>query len=79
MEQQDDNQILCLRCQQEMTIIGTKQFSEGTDWSSWLGQWGKLLNRKEKLDMMGCLNCGKVEFFFKDVLTKTDLKNEKSE
>ena len=60
----------CLRCGGNMTIIGTKKFKEGTDWSSWLGEWGKLLNRQEKLDMLGCMHCGKVEFYFDGVLTK---------
>jgi len=65
----------CLRCGGNMTIVGSKQFDEGTDWSSWLGEWGKLLNRKEKLDMLGCTHCGKVEFYFHGVLTK-NTKNE---
>jgi len=60
----------CLRCGGNMTIVGSKQFDEGTDWSSWLGEWGKLLNRKEKLDTLGCTHCGKVEFYFHGVLTK---------
>ena len=60
----------CLRCGGNMTIIGTKKFDEGTDWSSFLGDWGKLLNKQEKLDMVGCMHCGKVEFFFEGVVTK---------
>lgn len=68
MEKKKYESIECLRCGGNMTIIGTKKFSEGTDWSSWLGEWGKLLNRKEKLDMLGCMHCGKVEFFFDGVL-----------
>ena len=58
----------CLRCGGNMTIIGTKKFDEGMDWSSFLGDWGKLLNRQEKLDMVGCMHCGKVEFYFEGVL-----------
>ncbi len=65
-----ENSLLCLRCGTNMTVVGSKSFDEGTDWSSWLGDWGKFLNRKEKLDMLGCLSCGKVEFYFHEVLTK---------
>lgn len=70
MAQKDKNTLNCLRCGGVMTIVGSKKFDEGTDWSSWLGEWGKLLNRKEKLDMLGCQYCGKVEFYFDGVLTK---------
>ena len=75
MSDKKNTNIDCLRCGGNMTIIGTKKFSEGIDWSTWLGDWGKLLNTQEKLDMLGCLHCGKVEFFFHEVLTKNQ-KNE---
>lgn len=54
----------CLRCVSPLVIVGTKKFDEGTDWTSWLGDWGKLLNRQERLEMLGCTKCGKVEFYF---------------
>jgi len=72
MAQENYSELKCLRCNEGMKVIGTKQFDEGTDWSSWLGDWGKLLNRKEKLDMLGCTNCGKVEFYFQGALTSND-------
>lgn len=67
----EESTINCLRCNSTMTVVGSKSFDEGTDWSTWLGEWGKLLNNKEKLDMLGCSHCGKVEFFFHGVLTKS--------
>ncbi len=62
--------IECLRCGNQMTPIGTKKFDEGMDWSSIFGDWGRFLNRQEKLDMVGCEYCGKVEFFFGGLLKK---------
>ncbi|MEM6377120.1 MAG: hypothetical protein AAF705_02835 [Bacteroidota bacterium] len=76
MPKENEVSLNCLRCGGNMTIVGVKKFDEGTDWSNWLGEWGNLLNRKEKLDMLGCIHCGKVEFYFHGILTKKQTDEE---
>ena len=52
----------CIRCQDKISFIGTKNFHEGTRWGV-LGDLGELFVNKENLDMYACKTCGKVEFF----------------
>ena len=55
----------CIRCQEILTFIGTKNFHEGTRWGV-LGELGEFFVNKENLDMYACKSCGKVEFFIAD-------------
>ena len=68
MSTKNEVKMPCLRCGEDMVFMGTKKFPEGTDWSNWIGEWGTLLNRKESFDVLGCTNCGKIEFFYKNVM-----------
>lgn len=52
----------CIRCQTNLTFIGSKSFHEGTRWGV-LGDLGEFFVNKENLDMFACKSCGKVEFF----------------
>ena len=52
----------CLRCNTQLSFIGTKNFHEGARWGV-LGDIGEFFVNKENLDMYACKSCGKVEFF----------------
>ncbi|PKF59155.1 hypothetical protein CW748_02910 [Alteromonadales bacterium alter-6D02] len=52
----------CLRCQTNLTFIGTKNFHQGARWGI-LGDLGEAFVNKQELDMFACKSCGKVEFF----------------
>lgn len=55
----------CLRCGEEMQLIKREYLQLGkTGWLS--GDWGNLLAGALDVDILGCPNCGKLEFFRAD-------------
>lgn len=54
--------LTCLRCDRELTYVGTKHFHEGKRWGV-LGDLGELFVNKERFDVYCCPRCGRVEFF----------------
>jgi hypothetical protein len=54
--------INCLRCNQELEHLGTKDFHEGTNWGV-LGGLGELFVARDRFDVYACPRCGRVEFF----------------
>ena len=61
-EEKPVKSIACLRCNQELEHIGTKQFHEGTNWGV-LGGLGELFVKRDSFDVYACPRCGRVEFF----------------
>jgi hypothetical protein len=54
----------CLRCEQQLTFVGEKDFLEGSrSWGFILGDLGELFTNQEKIEMYVCEYCGPVEFF----------------
>jgi hypothetical protein len=59
-----DDVLQCLRCENELTYVGEKDFHEGTrSWGFILGDLGELLTNQETIEMYYCRYCGHVEFF----------------
>ncbi len=66
MDDADVQPTLCLRCEAELEFLGTKEFHEGARWG-FLGDLTELFVNRERLDVYGCPNCGRVEFFLDGV------------
>ena len=59
-----DDVLQCLRCKNELSFAGEKDFHEGTRaWGFVLGDVGELFTSQETIEMYYCQYCGHVEFF----------------
>jgi len=59
-----DDALTCIRCQEQLTFAGEKDFHEGTRaWGFILGDLGELFTNQETIEMYVCKSCGGVEFF----------------
>jgi hypothetical protein len=61
-EQKDPILMKCLRCEQPLTFVGTREFHEGPG-GGLFSDLTELFMKKEKFDVYVCRNCGHVEFF----------------
>jgi hypothetical protein len=61
-EQVQKHPLICPRCEQSLSYVGTRAFHEGTNWGV-LGEFGELFVKKDKFDVYCCPRCGRVEFF----------------
>ncbi len=62
MDREEQNPMVCSRCETPLKFAGTKQFHEGQRWGA-LGDFGELFVKKEKFDVYVCPRCGRVELF----------------
>jgi hypothetical protein len=63
----DDDVRRCIRCNEQLTFAGEKDFHEGTRaWGFVLGDLGELFTHQETIEMYVCESCGGVEFFVPD-------------
>ncbi len=65
-EQNDHTSLKCLRCDQPLTFVGTREFHEGPG-GGLFSDLTELFMKKEKFDVYVCQNCGHVEFFVNGV------------
>lgn len=56
------DELRCLRCDQALEFLGTRDFHEGTRWGA-LGEVAELFVNKDRYDAMICRNCTHVELF----------------
>jgi DNA-directed RNA polymerase subunit RPC12/RpoP len=52
----------CLRCQREMAFIKREKLQLGQT-GMFLGDWPNILAGSLEVEIFGCANCGKLEFF----------------
>lgn len=55
--------INCLRCNQDLSFVGTKKFHEGSLVFDVIGGFGELFKNREHFDVYMCPRCGRMEFF----------------
>jgi hypothetical protein len=56
----------CLRCQREMAFIKREKLQLGQT-GMFLGDWPNILAGSLEVEIFGCANCGKLEFFMPEV------------
>jgi hypothetical protein len=61
-EQKDLILLKCLRCDQPLTFVGTREFHEGPG-GGLFSDLTELFMKKENFDVFVCQICGHVEFF----------------
>jgi hypothetical protein len=61
-EQKDLILLKCLRCNQPLTFVGTREFHEGPG-GGLFSDLTELFMKKENFDVFVCQNYGHVEFF----------------
>lgn len=59
-------EVKCLRCQREMRFIKQEKLQLGKT-GMFLGDWPNILAGALEVEIYGCSNCGKLEFFMPGV------------